>query len=218
MKVRSVFFHIDTLIEIFFKLCRDINPSSLIVRCGDWDITDDSTERFSHQDRNVESISIHPRFDDDRTKLYNDIAILHLKEEFDMKHRNIDTICLPHFDGEDDFDRKDCVTMGWGKDASKKTPYYQNFMKQIKLKLVEHEACQTGLRGTRLRDDFILHDSMICAGGDEGKDACEGDGGGPLICKAKGESERYDQGEYSRGHSRFSGSAPYYTSQSTNRK
>ena len=45
------------------------------------------------------------------------------------------------------------------------------------------------------RDDFTLDDSFVCAAGDQDKDVCEGDGGGPLVCKIKGGliSENYFQ-------------------------
>ena len=45
------------------------------------------------------------------------------------------------------------------------------------------------------RDDFTLDDSFVCAAGDQDKDVCEGDGGGPLVCKTKGGliSENYFQ-------------------------
>lgn len=42
------------------------------------------------------------------------------------------------------------------------------------------------MRQTRLGGRFILDRSFICAGGEPGKDACEGDGGSPLICEVNG--------------------------------
>ena len=55
-------------------------------------------------------------------------------------------------------------------------------MKEVTVPMVSREQCQTWLRNTKLGQRFRLHSSLLCAGGEEGKDTCRGDGGGPLVC------------------------------------
>lgn len=50
-------------------------------------------------------------------------------------------------------------------------------MKEVSLPIVPHDQCQEALRRTRLGRRFRLHRSFVCAGGQEGKDSCKGDGG-----------------------------------------
>ena len=71
------------------------------------------------QDRDVQSITNHPVFVGGRS-LLNDIALLHLKSEFELND-NVNTVCLPEFGEENDFDPEDCHAMGWGKDRSRTT-------------------------------------------------------------------------------------------------
>lgn len=66
-------------------------------------------------------------------------------------------------------------------------------LKKIDLPIVARPACQDALRTTRLGKYFELHQSFICAGGEEGKDTCKGDGGSPLVCPIEGEDEKYFQ-------------------------
>lgn len=59
---------------------------------------------------------------------------------------------------------------------------YQVVLKHVNLDLVSHYDCQDAMRTTRLGRNFVLSDTFLCAGGEEGVDTCEGDGGSPLVC------------------------------------
>ena len=168
--------------------CSELAASDLTVRCGEWDLfqEDNGDELYKHQDRQVQFVSIHPWYIhalNGKRKLYNDIAILHTEHEFELAP-NLDTICLPTIpeQREQNYDPSNCVVVGWGKDAPGDLGNFQQAMKQVNLSIVDNDECQDKLRQTRLGSNFILNKSFLCAGGEEGKDSCEGDGGGPLVC------------------------------------
>ncbi|XP_074594817.1 phenoloxidase-activating factor 2-like [Brevipalpus obovatus] len=150
------------------------NPGSLIVRLGEWD-TNRMTEFMPHEDYPVAEVIIHPSFNP--KNLHNDIAIVKLAREVTFKP-NIDSVCLPQ-PGQS-YDRQ-CVTTGWGKN-SYHGGQFSNILKEVNLPIIPHDDCQKALRKTRLGRNFRLHDSFLCAGGEPGRDACKGDGGGPLVC------------------------------------
>jgi len=161
--------------------------TELKVRCGEWD-TQNETEPYPHQDRHVKDIAIHPLFDP-RT-LASDWALLFTAEDFILAS-HIDTVCLPEV-GEL-FDGTTCFATGWGKDKFGSAGEYQVVLKEIALPVVDQVTCQHKLRQTKLGHRFKLHDSFICAGGEEGKDTCRGDGGSPLVCPSRSNPYSYVQ-------------------------
>lgn len=101
----------------------------------------------------------------------------------------VSTICLPS--QYQSFDYKNCIAMGWGKD--KFNGSYQSTLKKIDLATISSTDCQEKLRKTRLGDKFSLNKIFMCAGGEEGKDVCTGDGGSPLVCPIEGVADQYYQ-------------------------
>merc|ERR1712173_514293 len=158
------------------------NPTELKIRCGEWD-TQHQTEPYPHQDRDVQSLAIHPEFDG--RNLQNDFAVLFTSEDF-LLDQHIDTACLPAAD--ESFDGTSCFATGWGKDQFGAAGEYQVVLKEIDLPVVSNGVCQDKLRSTRLGQKFRLHSSFLCAGGIAGKDTCKGDGGSPLVCEGPGGS------------------------------
>lgn len=158
-----------------------LNPTDLKVRLGEWDVGSE-TEFYSHIESPVSGVYTHPDFSSGN--LNNDIAILRLFSPVDLiTNPHISPICLP--DRFAVFNRQRCHVTGWGKNAFGEIGNFQQRLKEVELPLVSFSACQSALRQTRLGSQFRLHDGMICAGGEEGKDACEGDGGSPLVCRGQ---------------------------------
>jgi len=66
-------------------------------------------------------------------------------------------------------------------------------LKEVSLPMVSDAQCLDWLRATRLGRRFRLDQSFVCAGGEEGKDTCRGDGGGPLVCPKRDDPSRFVQ-------------------------
>lgn len=153
----------------------------LRVRLGEWDVNHD-VEFFPYVERDVISVHVHPEYY--AGTLDNDLAILKLNQPVDFSGTpHINPACLP--DKFTDFTRQRCWTTGWGKD-NWEYGKYQNILKEVDVPIIDQNTCQNQLRQTRLGYNYVLNPGFICAGGEEGKDACKGDGGGPLVCERNG--------------------------------
>ncbi|XP_049883411.1 phenoloxidase-activating factor 2-like [Pectinophora gossypiella] len=152
-------------------------PGTLKIRAGEWD-TQTFKERLKYQERVAQDIYIHQEFAPKSLK--NDMALLLLQEPVElMEHINI--ICMPTLD--ENFDRyKGCIANGWGKNHFGVQGRYAVILKKVEIDMVPNDRCQTLLQRTRLGTNFKLHNSFVCAGGEPGKDTCQGDGGAPLAC------------------------------------
>ncbi|XP_073843388.1 uncharacterized protein isoform X2 [Musca autumnalis] len=158
------------------------NGFDLRARLGEWDVNHD-VEFFPYIERDVVSVHIHPEYY--AGTLDNDLAVLKLDSPVDFsKNPHISPACLP--DKFSDFTGARCWTTGWGKDAFGEHGKYQNILKEVDVPILSHHQCESQLRQTRLGYSYKLNPGFLCAGGEEGKDACKGDGGGPLVCERQG--------------------------------
>merc|ERR1712198_776258 len=150
-------------------------PYDFKIRLGEWQVNT-FDEPLPYLDVDIAAVTVHPQFNP--RNVHNDIAVLELVEPLAFQY-HINSICLPS-PGQTFWGQR-CIATGWGKDSFDGN--YQHIMKKVELPTVEHHQCQDLLRRTRLGQYFQLDDSFMCAGGEENKDACKGDGGGPLACQ-----------------------------------
>jgi len=162
-------------------------PGSLIARLGEWDASS-TTEYYKHQDITPKSIIIHPNFYPPGA--FNDVALLVLSSPADISQPHVGLSCIP--DPSDTFILDGCTVIGWGKETFNSAGISAVLRKTV-VPLVAHPACQASLQSAKLGPRFRLHESFLCAGGQVGRDACTGDGGGPLMCPHGSLSGRWIQ-------------------------
>jgi len=154
-------------------------PHELLVRIGDWDVNTDR-EPYPHRDIAVSDVFIHERFF--AGSLHNDIALIRLNSPVswaDMPH--VAPVCLPQ--PQQSYTGSRCWVTGWGQDAFHTQGELQARLQEVDVPVVGHRTCEKALRREGLGRRFSLHPGSVCAGGESGKDACSGDGGGPLVCQ-----------------------------------
>lgn len=151
-------------------------PSNFIIRAGEWDRA--TTLEFTpHQDRVVNSIISHENYYSGG--LYNDIAIL--KFEALKLDVNVKPLCLP--DENEVIPAKTyCTVTAWGSTNASEKQKTTDKLRFVKVPKVDHATCERQLQNTQVGSRFRLHQSFICAGGEEGLDSCLHDGGSPLVC------------------------------------
>ncbi|XP_044592573.1 phenoloxidase-activating factor 2-like [Cotesia glomerata] len=153
-----------------------IPQASLVIRIGDTsDYGEDICRRFDYR---VQFMMIHPKFDGN---IVNDIALLSLASAVPLANNpHINFACLPL---EVPKVKRRCWVSGWSEE-----PYNHLgasiYMKEVDVPIVDNNECEARLQTTRLSHNFKLDKkSLICAGGEPGKDSCSGDGGAPLVCE-----------------------------------
>ncbi|KAG5669222.1 hypothetical protein PVAND_017114 [Polypedilum vanderplanki] len=155
------------------------------IRLGEWN-TNTTIEPFPPQEFSIadNDVIFHPNFTSMKT-LKNDIAILRLPSPGVRLgvFPTISTACLPN----KLLSNERCWVTGWGAKTFSNSSNYQSILKEIDLPLIDQTTCEAQLKATRLGENFTLdRNSFVCAGGEEGKDSCAGDGGNGLVCSVNG--------------------------------
>ncbi|RMX49292.1 hypothetical protein pdam_00011234 [Pocillopora damicornis] len=148
------------------------SPNSIVIRLG-------AHRRVNvvgtEQDIRVSKVIPHPQYHQPK-RYSNDIALLKLERPAQL-NRYVNLVCLPQ-SVPAPTDGTRCWITGWGRLASGgATPDY---LQQVQVPVVSYARCNRAYPGK-------IHDSMICAGLDQGGiDSCQGDSGGPMVCETGG--------------------------------
>ena len=148
-----------------------MSASEIQVAVGAWDLT-----KFTGSRTPVKSIRIHPQYSS--TSLYNDIALVELGVPSPVA-----PIAL--FSGESADNTPPSLlgrlvtVLGWGLADSTTSWYYPEILRQVNLPVVADSTCNAIYT-------YPISPAQFCAGYYEGKDACEGDSGGPAVVQVDG--------------------------------
>lgn len=138
-------------------------------------------------DRSGQTIAIESivRNDDlpfDSGTLNNDYLILKLKTAFDLNNANVQRACLPDASYAPKVGEI-CYVSGWGK-----LKYGRGSLPEVlhwvRIPIENDDVCSNKYQGLN-----EITNAMICAGYEQGgKDSCQSDSGGPLICLFNGKA------------------------------
>ncbi|KXJ30135.1 CUB and peptidase domain-containing protein 2 [Exaiptasia diaphana] len=129
----------------------------------------------TEQDIDIEKMIKHWSYGKPKS-LSHDIALLKLKRPVRLS-KDAGLVCLPRT-YSNVLQGTKCWVTGWGKlSAGGADP---RVLMQVSVPIVSRRKCQNSYPGQ-------IDDSMICAGYDQGgRDSCQNDSGGPLVCEQFG--------------------------------
>ncbi|XP_070161369.1 protein masquerade [Polyergus mexicanus] len=151
---------------------------AIYVRVGDHDLTRKYGSPGA-QTLRVATTYIHHNHNSQT--LDNDIALLKLHGQTELKD-GVCLVCLPAR-GVSHTAGKRCTVTGYGY-MGEAGPIPLR-VREAEIPIVSDAECIRKVNAVTEKI-FILPASSFCAGGEQGNDACQGDGGGPLVCQDDG--------------------------------
>ncbi|KAJ0173667.1 hypothetical protein K1T71_010816 [Dendrolimus kikuchii] len=135
----------------------------------------DDTSQCAPPIRNVtiDYVIAHPGYTPENRS--DDIALIRLSEPADFNLASMKPICLPISRDlqKESLENKKAVVAGWGvTEEGMQSPVLMS----VALPIVSNSDCAKDYK-----DLVRLSDGQMCAGGEENKDSCSGDSGGPLM-------------------------------------
>jgi len=142
-----------------------VNPDELLLRMGEFDLNDEEDEPYTFQDRKVQIVASHPKFDP-KTFEY-DLALLRFYDPV-VFTPNVIPVCIP--ENDKDLVGKEAWVTGWGR-LYEDGPLPSK-MQKVTLPIINNTECERMYETAGFRE-HIPH-IFICAGYREGgKDSCE---------------------------------------------
>ncbi|CAG0917115.1 unnamed protein product [Notodromas monacha] len=151
---------------------------AIYVRVGDNDLTS-KYGSLGAQTLRVATTYIHHNHDS--ATLDNDVALLKLHGEA-VLGAGVCLVCLPARGVERQAGTR-CTVTGYGYMGE--TGPIPLRIREAEMPVVSDSECIRKINAVTEKI-FILPASSFCAGGELGQDACQGDGGGPLVCQEDG--------------------------------
>ncbi|KYB29266.1 serine protease P8 [Tribolium castaneum] len=141
-------------------------------------------------DSEIDKVIPHPDYSDNSADRYHDIALIKLKRQVSYTDF-IKPICLPGKSEKTSVGKRLAVA-GWGR-----TEYASNSPVKLKLwvPVAETSQCSSKFKSAGV----TLGNRQLCAGGEQGRDSCNGDSGGPLMAVRNATAQWYIEGIVSFG-------------------
>ncbi|XP_047477904.1 trypsin-1-like isoform X2 [Penaeus chinensis] len=132
-------------------------------------LSDTSSDRQTVQ---AAHFVIHDDFND--ITMESDIAIIKLRHSLTLGER-VQPVAMPKA-GETALEGETCTVVGWG--ATFENGDLSDVLQKVSVPIQSDNYCRSAYGYS------AVEDTMLCAGSPEGGvDACEGDRGGPLLCR-----------------------------------